>query len=155
MPQMVFFNLPITDLPRTRAFHTGLGCTINEAFSDDSAASVVVSDAIFFMILTRARFAGFADRPIGDPATQIAVMVALSYGSRAEVDGFAANALAHGGRDKGKTQELGLMYSRSLSDPDGNVIKAFWMDPATAPGLSTARTPADRVWVICYREGLG
>jgi uncharacterized protein len=134
MPQMIFVNLPVTDLPRARAFYTGLGYTINEMFSDDTAACVVVSDSIFFMILTHAKFADFIDRPLGDPSKTVSVLCALTADSRADVDAFADRALAHGGRDNGKTQDYGFMYSRSLSDPDGNVLEILWMDPAAAAG---------------------
>jgi uncharacterized protein len=134
MPQMIFVNLPITDLPRARAFYTGLGWTINEAFSDETAACVVVSETIFVMILTRPRFADFVDRPVGDPSSTVSALFALNMDSRDQVDAFAARAVAHGGRDNGKAQDLGFMYSRSLSDPDGNVLEAFWMDPAATGG---------------------
>jgi uncharacterized protein len=134
MPQMVFVNLPVTDLPRARSFYTGVGYTINEMFSDDTAACVVVSEQIFFMILTRPKFADFIDRPLGDPSKTVSALIALNADSRADVDAWADRALAHGGRDNGKTQDLGFMYSRSLSDPDGNVIEMFWMDPAAASG---------------------
>ena len=47
MPDKIFINLPVTDLARARRFYEGLGFTINEAFSDDTAVSVVVSEHIF------------------------------------------------------------------------------------------------------------
>ena len=59
MPQMIFVNLPVTDVPRARAFYQGLGWTINEQFSDATTACIVVSEAIYFMILTHERFQGF------------------------------------------------------------------------------------------------
>jgi uncharacterized protein len=134
MARMLFVNLPISDLQRSRAFYQGLGFTINEQFSDDTAACVVVSDTIFYMILTREKFASFVDRPVGDPATTVSALTALTMDSREAVDAFSAAATAHGGRDNGRTQDLGFMYSRSLSDPDGNVIEAVWMDPGAVAG---------------------
>lgn len=134
MPQMIFVNLPVSDLPRARAFHEGLGFTINEQFSDDTAACVVVSEHVYFMLLTHPRFAGFSPRPVADTQGTTSVLVALSRDSRADVDAFAAAAIAHGGTDNDKTADHGFMYSRSLSDPDGNVFEVFWMDPAAAQG---------------------
>ena len=57
--QHVFVNLPVTDLPRARQFYGALGFSFDERFSDDTAACVVVSENIYFMILTREKFATF------------------------------------------------------------------------------------------------
>lgn len=134
MQQMIFVNLPCQDVARARAFYTGLGHRINEQFSDETTICVVVSDTIFFMVMTRDRFAGFAPRPVADPQQVTAALIALMTDSRAAVDAYRDRALAAGGSDNHKTQDYGFMYSHSLSDPDGNVIEIGWMDPAAAQG---------------------
>ena len=56
-------------------------------------------------------------------------LVCLSQPSAEAVDAFVTRALAHGGSDNAKTQEMGdFMYGRSVSDPDGNVLEIMWMD---------------------------
>lgn len=134
MPKMIFVNLPVTDIPRSRKFYQALGYSINEQFSDATAASVVVSDTIYFMILNHERFQGFATKPLADPAKTTAVMVALSQDSRAAVDAFAEAALAHGGAELKPAQDHGFMYIRTMADPDGNVLEPMWMDPAAVQG---------------------
>lgn len=134
MTQMVFINLPVTDIAAARRFYEGVGFSFNPQFSDDETTCVVVSDAIYFMIMTRPKFAGFSPRPVADPGATTAALYALSRDSRAAVDAFADAALAHGGTDNGKTIDMGFMYVRSLSDPDGHVIEVMWMDPAAAAG---------------------
>lgn len=134
MPAMIFVNLPVTDVARATAFYTGVGFTTNSAFSDETTTCIVVSETIYFMIMTRERFAGFAPRPVGDPARETAVLIALTQDSRASVDSFLAAAVAHGGSDNGKPQDYGFMYSQSVSDPDGNVLEVVWMDPAAVAG---------------------
>ncbi len=134
MPQMVFVNLPVTDVARSRKFYEALGYTINEKFSDPTAACVVVSETIYFMILNHERFQGFATLPLADPAKGTSVMIALSQDSRAAVDTVAKAALAAGGSEPKPAQDMGFMYSRTFHDPDGNVIEPFWMDPAAAQG---------------------
>jgi hypothetical protein len=126
--QHVFVNLPVTDLPRARAFYAALGFAFDERFSDDRAACVVVSEHIYLMILTRDRFADFAPRPAGDPSRETSVLVALSRGTREAVDAFMEAGLRAGGTDNGKVQDFGFMYARSISDPDGNVLEPMWMD---------------------------
>ena len=134
MSQMMFVNIPVTDLTRARAFYVGIGYRINEMFSDDTAACVVISETNYLMILTREKFASFATLPVGDPAKACAVLVALSQDSKAEVDRFAAAALAHGGSEPKPVTDLGFMYQRTIADPDGNTFEPFWMDPAARQG---------------------
>ena len=126
--QHVFVNLPVTDLSRARSFYGALGFSFDERFSDDTAACVVVSENIYLMILTREKFATFTPRPVGNPSRDTSVLVALSRDTREAVDAFMAAGLAAGGRDNDKVQDIGFMYGRSISDPDGNVIEVMWMD---------------------------
>ena len=128
--QHVFVNLPVADLSRARAFYAALGFSFDERFSDDTGACVVVSESIFFMLLTRDKFATFTPRPVGDPSRDCSVLVALSRPSREAVDAFMAAGLGAGGTDNDKVQEFGFMYGRSISDPDGNVLEPIWMDLA-------------------------
>ena len=132
MTQMIFVNIPVTDVAASRKFFQALGYTINEKFSDPTAACVVVSEAIYFMILNHERFQSFATKPLADPAKSTAVMIALSHDSRAAVDAFAEAALKAGGSEPKPAQDMGFMYSRTIQDPDGNVLEPMWMDPAAA-----------------------
>ena len=133
--RMIFVNLPVTDLARSRAFYEGLGFSINPQFSDDDGACVVVSDTIYLMILTRTKFARFAPRPIADTTAVSGSLVALSCDSRNDVVAMMDAAVAHGGTDNGSVQDMdGFMYGRSFSDPDGHVFEPFWMNPAAVEG---------------------
>lgn len=133
MSRMIFVNLPVADLAASTAFYAALGFTKNPRFSDDTAACMVLSDAIYVMLLTHAKWRTFTSRPI-PPATSSEVMLALSCDGRAAVDAMNAAAAAHGGTaDINPVQDLGFMYNRSLADPDGHVWEAFWMDMAAVP----------------------
>lgn len=129
---MIFVNLPTSDLDRSRAFYTALGCSINPLFTDENAACVVWSDDIAFMVLRREYFATFTDKEVVDPATSAQTLIAFSRESREEVDAVAAAALRHGGREARDPQDYGFMYSRSLEDPDGNIIEFVYMEPEAA-----------------------
>ncbi len=39
-PKMIFVNLPVAELERSKAFYTALGFTIEPRFSDDTAAKL-------------------------------------------------------------------------------------------------------------------
>lgn len=135
---MIFVNLPSADISRARAFYAGLGLTIDERFCDAESLMVRVSDAIHLMILEREKFASFSPRPVA-PEETVGALVCLSQPSRDDVDEFVGRATAHGGRDNDKTQEMGdVMYGRSVSDPDGNVLEVMWMDMARAMPVEDA-----------------
>jgi hypothetical protein len=130
MTKMIFVNLPVTDLPRARAFYEALGFTNNAQFSDDNSACMVWSETINVMLLTHAKWRGFTSRPI-PPATMSEVMLAISCDSRQAVDRMNEAATSRGGTaDVNPKQDLSFMYNRSLADPDGHVWEAIWMDPA-------------------------
>jgi predicted lactoylglutathione lyase len=142
-PKAMFVNLPVTDLDRAKAFYTGLGFTINPLFTDHNAACVVVEDGhSYFMILTRDFFQTFTDLPLGDPAVNPSVAIALFFDSREAVDATVADGLAAGGSEARPASDYGFMYQRQLTDPDGNVLEFGWMDPVAAeqgPGAVTAQ----------------
>ncbi len=127
---MIFVNLPVKDLDAAKAFYAALGFGFNEQFADESAASVIIEENIWVMLLARERFADFVAGAVGDPAQATTVLNCLSAGSRQEVDDLVARALAAGGKPWKPVMDEGPMYGGSFTDPDGNVWEVMWMDPA-------------------------
>jgi len=129
----IFVNLPVTDLTASCRFLESLGATNEPKFSDDTAACMVLSDSIFFMLLTHDKYRQFTPLPIGDATTSSTAIIALSVESREEVDRKVEAAVAAGGRaDPGPVQDHGFMYGRSIADADGHHFELFWMDAAAA-----------------------
>lgn len=128
----VFVNLPVSDLERTKAFYVALGCEINPLFTDENAASVVWSDDVYFMMLTRDFFATFTDKTVVDPRGAAQVLVALTRDSRDDVDAIVAAGLAAGGTEPREPIDYGFMYTRDLEDPDGNVLEFVYMSEEAA-----------------------
>lgn len=130
MSRMIFVNLPVKDLGRSREFFGALGYTFNEQFSDENALCVVVSDNIVAMLLTEPFFQSFTKKELVDTRSGSEVIVALSADSRKGVDELADRALQSGGSPSGEPIDEGFMYSRSFQDPDGHIWELVWMDPA-------------------------
>ena len=126
--RMIFVNLPVADLARSKAFYGGLGFAFDEQFSDERTTSVVISEQIVAMLLTRDRFADFVPGTVGDPAQATTQLNALSVDSREEADEMLARALASGGKPLQPAQDHGFMYGTSFTDPDGHVWETLWMD---------------------------
>ena len=133
MPQLIFINLPVADLPRSIPFYEAVGATKNPMFSDDTAACMVVSDVIHVMLLTHDKWRTFTDRQIPNAHTSAQVLLCLSRDSREAVDTVVDQAGGAGGViDPNATQDYGFMYGRSYADPDGHIWEVMWMDPAAA-----------------------
>lgn len=134
MGKLIFINLPVSDLARSRAFYEAVGATNNPAFSDDTAACMVLSETIHVMLLTHAKWRQFTDKPIVDAHHQAQVLLCLSQENREAVSAAVDKAIRAGGKaDPTPTQDFAFMYGRSFEDPDGHIWEVMWMDPAAAP----------------------
>jgi len=129
---MLFVNLPVADLERSKAFFAKLGFSFNPNFSDETAACMLVGEHASVMLLSREKFAEFAKLPMADPATHTLALYCFSVSSREEVDAVAAAALAGGGVEADGLEDYGYMCSRSFFDLDGHGWQVMWMDPAAA-----------------------
>jgi predicted lactoylglutathione lyase len=134
MNTKIFVNLPVKDLKRSIAFFTQLGFSFNAQFTDDTATCMIVSDDIFVMLLTEAKFKTFTPKSICDATKSTEVLVCLSSESRASVDDMVRKALANGGSTYASPQDHGFMYHHGFQDPDGHIWEIMWMDPATVQG---------------------
>ncbi|MFM2275121.1 MAG: hypothetical protein RL211_993 [Pseudomonadota bacterium] len=134
MAKAVFINLPISNLKASMAFYTALGFENKPKFTDDNAACMVWSEAVYVMLHSHGSWRRFTQRPI-PPSSSSEVMLALSVEDAKEVDRLNDIAQANGGTaDINPRQDLGFMYSRALTDPDGHIWEPFWMDQATIEG---------------------
>lgn len=133
MVQPVFVNLPVADVPRATAFYEAIGCTMNRQFSGPTASAMVWSEALTFMLLHRDFFQTFTPRAVADATAVTEVLIALPLDDRAAVDALVDKAVAGGGSgDIRPVQDMGFMYGRTFTDPDGHVFEPFHMDAAAA-----------------------
>lgn len=143
MTRMIFVNLPVTDLDRSKGFYEAVGATNNPAFTDDTAACMVFSDVIHTMLLTHEKWVTFTSKAIPDAHSTAQVLLCVSADSREAVDGQVTRAVAAGGKaDPTPTQDFGFMYGRSFEDPDGHIWEVMWMDPAAIPADAPAEAAA-------------
>ena len=142
MSRMIFVNLPVADLPRSKAFYEAIGFTNNPQFTDETAACMVLTDSIYVMLLTHEKFAQFTTREIADSQKTAQMLLALSCDDREGVDRITAAALATGGQSAHDPEDLGFMYSTGFFDPDGHGWGPFHMDMAGFEAAQQAE-PAD------------
>ncbi|MET8654420.1 VOC family protein [Nocardia aurea] len=130
--RMIFLNLPVADLTRSKNFYEALGWKVNQDFTDENAACIVVDDNICLMLLTKEFFPTFTKRPIADTVAAIGAAYALSLSSAAEVDSITEAAVGAGAieevnEDKRAQEAQVGMHGRTFIDPDGHQWEPFWM----------------------------
>ena len=134
MSKQVFINLPVTDLKKSMAFYEATGFTNNPQFTDETAACMVWSDAIFVMLLTDDKFRQFISKAIIDARQTVGVINALSLESNDEVNSFVEKALKAGGREYAEPKDYGFMQQRCVEDLDGHNWEVLYMDMSKFPG---------------------
>jgi uncharacterized protein len=133
MATKVFINLPVKDLNRSKSFFEGLGYSFNPQFTDENAASMVVSDTIFVMLLTENYFKTFTKKPISDAKASTEVLIALDAGSRDEVQQTITKAKSLGATIYNEPADHGWMYQHSFADLDGHQWEFVYMDETQFP----------------------
>ncbi len=132
MTRKIFVNLPVADLPRAMKFYGALGFVNDPKFSNETGACMVISETIYVMLLTHAKWRTFTTRPIPDSGSS-EVAMALNVEDRAEVDAMVDAGAANGGTaDVNPPEDHGFMFQRTIADPDGHIWEPFWMDAAMA-----------------------
>ncbi len=129
MVSKIFVNLPVKDLEKSRSFFGSLGFTFNPQFSDDTAACMVMSEAIYAMLLTHPKAQQFTSKAIADAHRTTEVLIALSVDSKSEVQDLVDKAVKGGAKEPRPPQDYGFMFARSFEDPDGHIWEVVWMDP--------------------------
>src|SRR3954453_6471181 len=92
--RMLFVNMPVADLPRSKAFFAKLGFSYNQKLTDETAACMLVGEQDFVILLSQENFAEFSKLPMADPATHALALYCFSVSSRDEVDAVTHAALA-------------------------------------------------------------
>ena len=120
MNKQIFLNVPVADLAKSRAFYQALGSSNNPDFTGDTAACVVISEAISVMLLTHDKFREYTPKAICDTTRAVEVLFTLTCESREEIDTLVAKAITAGGSTYDKAEDYGFLYTHSFVDLDGH-----------------------------------
>ncbi len=130
MDKLVYINLPVENLERSKKFYSQLGYEFNQLYTNDVAACMVVSKTIHVMLLTKPFFSTFTQKTIVDAKSNVQVLICLSIESREAVDALVGKALELGATAERPPNDHSFMYERSFSDLDGHIWEIMWMDEA-------------------------
>ena len=130
MTTKIFVNLPVKDLKRSMEFFTKLGYKFNPQFTDETAACMIVSEDIYVMLLTRAKFKEFTPKEICDATKSTEVLVCLSRETRDAVNDMISKAVAAGATAYAEPKDYGFMYQHGFQDLDGHIWELIYMGPS-------------------------
>lgn len=129
MSTKIFLNLPVKEIKRSMAFFSELGWTFNKQFTDETAASMMISDQIYCMLLTHEKFNQFTEKSITDTANSAEVLIALVVKSKEDVHRLVDAAIRAGAKAE-PLNDYGFMIQRAFEDLDGHNWAINYMDPA-------------------------
>jgi predicted lactoylglutathione lyase len=135
MATQIFVNLPVKDLSKSIAFFEALGYSFNPQFTNELAGCMIVSDTIFFMLVTEPFFKTFINKEISDATKTTEVLNCVSVESKEKADKMFDIAIANGGGPSKEPTDYGWMYGRSFTDLDGHQWEVMWLDPAGPPAM--------------------
>jgi uncharacterized protein len=130
MATKIFVNLPVKHLDKSMEFYKKLGYQFNPQFTDETAACMVISEDIYAMLLTHAKFKDFTPKAICDATKSTEVLVCLSCENRGQVDDLVRKAVAGGGTTFAEPKDYGFMYQHGYQDLDGHIWELIYMDAA-------------------------
>jgi predicted lactoylglutathione lyase len=133
MATKIFINLPVADLQKAKSFYTAIGFTNNPQFSDETAACMVLTEEIYVMLLTHAKFNEFTTKEVGNTFKTASVINCLSVDSAEEVNVMINKVLKAGGNEPLEAKDYGFMQQRSFEDLDGHLWEVLYMDMAKFP----------------------
>ncbi len=128
MNNSIFVNLPIEKLTTSVNFFSQLGFTFNAQFTSEDSTCMIIGPNIFVMLLEKAKFSTFIDKPIAEKST-VESLMALSCESIDEVRNLCEKAFSLGARRYKEPDEYPFMFGWGFEDLDGHIWELFWMDP--------------------------
>lgn len=131
--KQIFINLAVQDVQKSMEFYTALGFENNPQFSDDQGKCMVWSESIFVMLLSHAKFSGFATKPLAQTKQYVSSLYSLSVENVDELNQILAQGLAAGGVEPHEMRDYGFMQQRTLEDLDGHTWEIFCMDMSKMP----------------------
>lgn len=127
--QTVYINLATKNLNNARMFYESIGWQVNPDFTDDTAACLVINDALCLMVLTEQKMQEFTSKKLADPKNSTEAINAIALSTKAAVDALIEKVITAGGKETRKAEDYGFMYQRSFEDIDGHLWEALWLNP--------------------------
>ena len=136
MIKQFWINLPVKDIPKSKAFFTKIGFKLNTQQSNgaNSACFMIGEKNAVLMLFDEPTFKGFINSEILNAQQLTEVLLSFDAESKEEVDELVEKVIAAGGTSNHKPSEMkGFMYSCLFTDLDGHKWNILYMDMSKLP----------------------
>ena len=129
MTNSAWFNLPVKDIPRSKAFFEQLGARFVERETPEMFGIYLGKNNVQVMIFGHAQFEQFTQAKVADLSNTGELLISMEAQSKTEVEELAEKVLAAGGTIfAGPETWQGWMYGMGFQDPDGHRWNMAFMD---------------------------
>lgn len=126
----IYVNLPVSNLKKSKDFFIALDFEFNELFEDNNGTCLVLGENLYILLLTEDFFKEFTRQEITNTRIENEVILAITLGTKNEVDELYTKALKAGAKDKTTkipgTNEDSMYYKR-IEDLDGHLWELIMM----------------------------
>ena len=136
MTKEFWFNLPVKDIKKSKAFFKSIGFKSNPTHEDaDHLASFFIGDKnVVMMLFPEDTFRRFINHPIVDTSKATEALFNIDAHSREEVESMAKKVEASGGTIYEQPTEVEeWMYLSCFEDLDGHSWCVLYMDKTKMP----------------------
>ncbi|MGN6638960.1 MAG: VOC family protein [Mucilaginibacter sp.] len=128
-PKMIWANVAVDDLQRTRNFYSRLGFKSNDPHQSADLTSFFFGDNnLVIHFFKRSVLEPNIKGQLTDTKTSNEIIFTLSAQSKDEVDNWAKEIESAGGRLVSQPEEFGKgYYGFVFADPDGHKFNVFYM----------------------------
>ena len=121
MSRQIFVALAVAEVAKTREFFSSLGFKFNDQFSNESTATMIVSDTISVQLHQSDNFKSFVPNAVCDTKKSNEVSLCLTLESDDAVKAMVEKAVAGGGATYEDARDHGFMFHHGFQDLDGHL----------------------------------
>jgi predicted lactoylglutathione lyase len=121
MSRQIFVALAVAEVAKAREFFSSLGFKFNDQFSNESTATMIVSETISIQLHQSDNFKFFVPNAVCDTKKSNEVSLCLTLESDDAVKAMVVKAVAGGGATYEEPRDHGFMFHHSFKDLDGHL----------------------------------
>ena len=120
MISLLFVNLAVKNIERTKTFFSRLGFQFNLEYSNENGLCMILNESTYVMLLKEEFFQSFTHKPVSDAFKTTETLISPTLESREAVDAMVNKAIELGAKEYNPPKDHGFMYFRVFEDLDGD-----------------------------------
>lgn len=128
MISLLFVNLAVKNIERTKTFFSRLGFQFNLEYSNENGLCMILNESTYVMLLKEEFFQSFTHKPVSDAFKTTETLISPTLESREAVDAMVNKAIELGAKEYNPPKDHGFMYFRVFEDLDGHQWEWSWLN---------------------------